>query len=243
MTTPSYAELVTALRREGEGLVAAAGMGLDEAVPACHDWNVHALVEHVARVYARITRVVSTRATEAPAAGTVVPTGEPVAVLRDLLDDVVAALSECEPDTPVWNWEPTAPQTATFWARRMAHESSVHRFDAQAAHGVMQPIDAELASDGVDELIDVIAHRVYQRDGLTGPTGTVRLQASDSEPWHLRLEPDGLLRTDVVSTPDVIISGTSSALLLAAYSRVPWTALDVTGDTDLLTRWSAAMNF
>jgi uncharacterized protein (TIGR03083 family) len=243
MTTPSYAELVTALRREGEGIATAAGMGLDAAIPACHDWDVEALVQHVARIYARIARVVSTRMTEQPQAGTVVPDGDPVEVLRDLLDDLVTALSECDPDTPVWNWEPTAPQVAMFWARRMAHESSVHRFDAQGAHGVMQPIDAELANDGIDELIDVIARRVYTRDNVAGPTGTVRLQSSDSESWHVTLEPAGPRRSDVVTEPDVTVRGTSSALLLAAYSRIPWTSLEVTGDTDLLDRWSAAMSF
>jgi hypothetical protein len=31
--------------------------------------------------------------------------------------------------------------------------------------------------------------------------------------------------------------------LLASYGRAPWTALDVDGDTDLLTAWSEALNF
>jgi uncharacterized protein (TIGR03083 family) len=243
LTTPSYAELVTAVRREGEGIAAAAGMGRDAAIPACDGWDVKALVQHVSLVYARIARVVSTRATESPQTAAVLPDGDPVEVFRDLLDSVVTALSECDADTPMWNWAPTTPQVAMFWARRMAHESSVHRFDAQAAHGVVQPIDAELAADGIDELIDVIAHRVYSRDNLTGPTGTVRLQSSDNDTWHLALEPDGPRRTEMVTAPDVAANGTSTALLLAAYGRIPWTSLEVTGDADLLTRWSAAMNF
>jgi uncharacterized protein (TIGR03083 family) len=243
MTTPSYAELVTAVRREGEGIATAAGMGVDAPVPTCKDWNVEALLHHVTLVYARIARVVSTRATETLQTAVVVPEGDALEVFRDLLDNVVTALSECEPDTPVWNWAPNAPQVAAFWARRMAHESSVHRFDAQAAHGVMQPIDAELATDGIDEMIDAIAPRVYARDNLAGPTGTVRLQSTDHESWNLQLEPDGPRRIDVVSQPDVVASGTSSALLLAAYARIPWTSLEVSGDASLLDRWSAAMNF
>jgi uncharacterized protein (TIGR03083 family) len=243
VTTPPYAELVTAVRREGEGIAAAAGMGLDAPIPTCAGWDVTTLLAHVAVVYARISRLVSTRATEGPQSAPVLPEGDPLEVFRDLLDTVVAALSESEADTPVWNWAPGAPQAAMFWARRMAHESSVHRFDAQAAHGVVQPIDAELAADGIDELIDVVAHRVYTRDNLAGPTGTIRLQSTDNDSWHLRLEPDGPRRTDVISEPDVIANGTSSALLLAAYGRVPWMALEVTGDADLLTRWSTAMNF
>jgi uncharacterized protein (TIGR03083 family) len=244
MTTPSYSELVTAIRREGEGLVSAAGMGLDAEVPACDGWDVRALVEHVSKVYARIVRIVSSRASEPPEAGTQVPAGEPIDVLCDLLDDLVSELSDCDPETPLWNWAPDAPQDATFWARRMAHESAVHRFDAQAAHGVMQPIDADLASDGIDELIDVIAARVYTRDDVNGPTGTVTLHATDNEAWHLHLAPKGLQRAEAAKEPDAVVSATTSALLLAAYGRVPWSALDVTGkDTELLDRWSAALNF
>jgi uncharacterized protein (TIGR03083 family) len=243
MTTPSYAELVTAVRREGEGIATAAGMGTDAAVPTCDDWTVESLVVQVSRVYARVARIASTRATESPQTPVELPDGDSLHVLRDVLDELVSALSECDADTPLWNWAPGAAKTAMFWARRMAHESSVHRFDAQAAHGVMQPIDSELAGDGIDELIDVLARRVYTRDDVSGPTGTVTLQASDHDAWHLELEPEGISRTEIVKAPDVIVSGTSSALLLGAYGRIPWTSLEVAGDSDLLAQWSAAMKF
>jgi uncharacterized protein (TIGR03083 family) len=243
MSAPPYAELVTAVRREGEGILAAAGMGMDADVPTCAGWDVAAVVEHVSRVYSRVGFFVSTRITVRPEADPDLPDGKPLAVLGGLLDELVAALTECDSDTPVWNWVLDAPGQATFWARRMAHESAVHRFDAQAAHGVQQPIDAELASDGIDELIDVVAHRVYTRDNVVGPTGIVTLQASDNDAWHLQLKPDGVSRIDVVKGPDVTASGTSSDLLLAAYGRVPWSSLDVSGDADLLVDWSAALNF
>jgi uncharacterized protein (TIGR03083 family) len=242
MTAPSYSELLSALRREGEGLIAAAGLGLDEPVPTCTDWTVASLVAHVSKVYARTTRLVSLRATEPPPAGTEVPAGDPIEVLRELLDDLVSELSECEAETPLWNWS-TAPQNAMFWARRMAHESAVHRFDAQAAHGVMQPIDAELASDGIDELIDVIANRVYSRDQVSGPVGIVGLQPTDNEAWLVQLEPNHLQRIDGGRQADVTVTGTSSALLLAAYARVPWSSLEVSGDADLLAQWTTALNF
>jgi uncharacterized protein (TIGR03083 family) len=243
MTTPSYAELVTAVRREGEGIAAAAGMGTDAAVATCGDWTVESLVVHVSRVCARVAKIITTRATEQPQTTVELPDGDPLEVFRDVLDELVTSLSECEADTPLWNWEPSAPQTAMFWARRMAHESSMHRFDAQAAHGVLQPIDSELAGDGVDELVDVLARRVYTRDQVSGPTGTVTLQASDHDAWHLQLEPDGIRRTEIVTAPDAAVSGTSSALLLAVCGRIPWTSLEVTGDSDLLGQWSAAMKF
>jgi uncharacterized protein (TIGR03083 family) len=242
MSTPAYSELVSAVRREGEGILAAAGMGFDADVPTCEDWNMAALVRHISKIYAFVTVVVSTRATQLPQRPAL-PDGEPLAVLSDVLDDVVAALSEIDADTPVWNWSDDAPDLGLFWARRMAHESSVHRYDAQAAHGVVQPIEAELAGDGVDELIDMVAPRIYRRDGMAGPAGSIALQSSDDGSWLLGLEPDGLARLEVLSEPDATARGTSSALLLASYSRVPWTSLEIEGDLDLLTQWTEAMSF
>lgn len=242
MTTPAYTELVSAVRREGQGILTAAGMGFDADIPTCDEWNMAQLVRHISKIYAFVTVVVSTRATELPERPAL-PDGEPLEVLSDVLDDVVAALSEIDAETPVWNWSDDASDLGLFWARRMAHESSVHRYDAQAAHGVEQPIDADLAGDGIDELLDMVAPRVYRREGVSGPTGTIALQSSDDGAWLLGLEPHSLARLEVITEPDVTVNGTSSALLLASYSRVPWTSLEVTGNADLLTQWTAAMQF
>lgn len=244
VNTPSYSELVAAVRREGEQLLAAAGQGLDEWVPSCEEWNVEALVEHVASVYNNVVQLVTRRLTTPNWDKDPVPDGEPLEVLRDLLDDLVEGLGECDPDTPVWNWASGSDDVAAFWARRMAHESSVHRFDAQVAHGIAQPIDAELAADGLDELIDVIGPRVYRREKITdGPVGVVALESSDNGTWYVELRADGLARRDVVSEPAAVVRGTTSGLLLAAYGRIPWTTQDVSGDVDLLDAWSAQMHF
>jgi uncharacterized protein (TIGR03083 family) len=243
LRTPAYSELVTAIRREGEGIVAAARSGLDAPVPTCGDWNVADLARHVWQVYANVTLYVTTRATSRPEKLPELPAGEPVDLLADQLDTIVTALGECEPDTPIWTWVFDAPEGAIFWARRMAHESAIHRFDAQNAHGIRQPIDAELAADGIDELIDIIAPRVYRRDKLSGPTGTVALRATDGEAWFLELAPDGVRRSELIESPVATAAGTSSALLLALYSRVPWTSLELSGDAALLDRWTSALSF
>jgi uncharacterized protein (TIGR03083 family) len=244
MTTLSYSELVTAVRREGEGIHAAAGLGLDADVPTCGDWDVAALVRHITRVYLSTGVILTSRATEQPQRRPEVPDGDPLEVFGNALDELVTALKDCEGETPVWNWATDQPDLAMFWARRMAHESSVHRFDAQTAHGVVQPIDAEIAGDGLDELVDVIVPRVYARDEITtGATGTISLQSSDDGSWCLELHADGISRMDVINEPDVVVHGTTSALMLAAYSRMPWTSLKTEGDTSVLTGWSETLNF
>ena len=54
----------------------------------------------------------------------------------------------------------------------MTHESAVHRYDAQRAHGLAQPIDADLACDGMDELVDLLLPRIVRRDSPELPTAT-----------------------------------------------------------------------
>jgi uncharacterized protein (TIGR03083 family) len=241
--TPSYSELVTAVRREGEGLLAAARSGTDAPVPTCGDWTVADLARHVWQVYANVTLYVSSRATARPERLPEMPDGDPVDLLAKQLDDLVGALSDTEPDTPIWTWVFNAPEGAIFWARRMAHESAIHRFDAQNAHGIRQPVDSELAADGIDELIDIIVPRVYSRDQVSGPTGTIELRATDGDSWLLELTPDAVHRKEVMESPQVTASGTGSALLLALYSRLPWTSLELAGDTALLDSWTAALSF
>ena len=243
MSAPSYSEYVASIRQDGEAILAAARYGVDEHVPTCGDWTVGNLLTHLGRVYNRAATVVSERLTTQldfppdPPEGT-----DPIGYVADALDDLVAALTSADPDTPVWNRFPE-PQTASFWARRMAHESAVHRYDAQLAHGVAQPIDADLARDGLDEMIDVLLPFVVTRDEVKLPEETYVFATTDDGSWPVRLGADGVQRLDVAKDPDVTVRATPSALLLAAYNRVPWTSLEVDGDLALLEQWSDLLKF
>ena len=46
----------------------------------------------------------------------------------------IDTLEALDPESPAWNWAPQAKK-AGFWHRRMAHETSVHRWDTQMALG------------------------------------------------------------------------------------------------------------
>src|SRR3954454_14214913 len=190
MGTPSYSELIATIRKEGEAILAAARFGVEAVVPTCEGWEVDDLLLHLGRVYCRAATLVSERSTSPqeyppePAAGT-----DPIEYLTDALDDLVEALSSADPDTPVWNWSGES-QTAAFWARRMAHESTVHRYDAQRAHGVAQPIDDALARDGLDEMVDVLLPRIVERDDVVLPSATYVFATTDVDGWAVRLGPD-----------------------------------------------------
>ncbi len=243
--TPPYSELVAAVRREGASLLAAGSLGVDVDVPTCPGWEVADLLTHVGRIYRRVATLVSTRATAAPESRPPLPEGDLVEVVTELLDDLVEQLAAVEPDTPVWNWS-NEPDLAAFWARRMAHESAVHRYDAQRAHGVAEPIDADLAADGLDEMIDVIAPLILGRVEAKLPTGALVLRTTDdgeSVDRPLALSAAGVARADVAPAAATVVTATSSTLLLALIGRIAWSSLDVDGDESLLAGWSETLQF
>jgi uncharacterized protein (TIGR03083 family) len=68
------------------------------------------------------------------------------------LDALVSGLASADPGMPAWTFLP-APSPLAFWARRQAHETAIHRADAELAAGSRPSYPAELAADGVDELL------------------------------------------------------------------------------------------
>jgi uncharacterized protein (TIGR03083 family) len=243
VTTSPYSELVAAIRREGEAILASGKQDLDIDVPTCGEWRMRDLLAHVATVYRRAATAVGDHTTsEVPWAPPPTDVEDPAEYLAEALDDLVHTLADSEPDSPAWNWSGDN-QTAQFWARRMAHESTVHRYDAQRAHGLAQPIDDDLACDGMDELVDLLLPRIVTRDSPQLPTATYHFVATDGSEWVVKSDADGVARLPAARNVDVTITGPASAVLLAAYGRVKWASLETSGDEGLLTEWSSAFRF
>lgn len=80
-----------------------------------------------------------------------------------------------------WTFLPTAPPSpVAFWARRQAHETTVHRMDAEAALGVLfSAVEPEFAEDGVDELLTGFHARPRSRVRTAEPK-VVRVRAADT---------------------------------------------------------------
>ena len=136
---------------------------------------------------------------------------------------------------PCWSW--TDDRTVGFWARRQAHELSVHRWDAQAAAGTTAPIDRELAADGIQELFDILPFR--PGGAPTGNGETIHLHCTDGDgEWLVRLAPEGVTVVNEHAKGDVAARGGASDLLLMMWGRIPVDQVEVFGDASLLERWS-----
>lgn len=237
---------LAALRAEGPALRAAAGKASpDTPVPSCPDWTMQELVLHVASVYrwvrSHVGRGVTTKPEPRPTSFEDMPTGpDALAWWDEEYAGLVRQLDALDPALPAWNWAPQ-PKIAAFWHRRMAHETSVHRWDAQIAIAAAEPIEAKLAADGVTEVLDSWLPAGRHR-GPADRVGVVHLVATDAEQeWYIRLRGEGvaLLDTDTILDTDdhhtrTMAVGTASDLVLALFGRIPFDLLDVTGDPTLL---------
>jgi uncharacterized protein (TIGR03083 family) len=236
-----------ALRAEGDAFrtAVAGATDLSATVPTCPEWSIADLTAHLANLYNRTRRLISTGALGRPEDwNTPAPADSPDEVVSQWTDEFVellAALDAVDPEQPTWNWAPQAKK-AVFWHRRMAHETAVHRWDAQlAATGLAEPIEAKLASDGITEVLDTWLP-AGRRRGAGDHSGMIALHATDlDQVWYVRLRGAGvaLLDTDTLLDSDdhherATASGSASDGLLALYGRISYDALTVGGDLALL---------
>ncbi len=156
---------------------------------------------------------------------------------------VVSQIETADPSRihPTW----TGPQPGVWWMRRLAHEASMHRWDAFAATNSPDPIDTKLAVDGIDEVFDVFAPNRLQFTSLAAKGETMHLHATDTDDgeWTVTLNPESLTWKRAHEKGDVAARGPVSDLLLMLWGRIPPTRLAVFGDSELLSRWQEAAKF
>jgi uncharacterized protein (TIGR03083 family) len=226
------------LDREGHLLFDAARTSPDADVPACPDFDVTKLVRHLDFVYRRTGVAIAGSPTTPFRRDESLPSPVPVdqaftAFPADLAS-LVAAVAGADPDLPTWTM--TDPDgRVSFWIRRAAHETTVHRVDAQQAAGLaVTPVDAPMAIDGIDELLSLAANRWA---GHVDAPCTVHLHATDAEgEWLVRFGPEGMTVDRGHAKGDAAVRGPVSDLYLWLWGRLPTDTLELFGDTDLVSR-------
>jgi uncharacterized protein (TIGR03083 family) len=238
-----------ALRADGAGVLAAIGQAgaITEPVPSCPDWTVGDLARHLGAVYRRTRLNAGSAGADESWGPVVVPTEAPAADDEQVvawygaeLAQINAFLDQLDPDLPTWNWAPQA-RTAAFWFRRMAHETALHRWDAQLATGLAEPLEAKLAGDTVAEALDTFLP-AGRRRAASDEAGMIQLTAADlGHTWTVRLWPEGVALLDTGTLLDddahparAAASGSASDLALALWGRLAFDILDTAGDLALL---------
>ncbi|MFD3514062.1 maleylpyruvate isomerase family mycothiol-dependent enzyme [Streptomyces sp. NPDC058657] len=241
---------------------AVAGADLGTRVPTCPDWTVRDLLLHTGWAHRWVHETVSKRSQEAiPPVD--VPHGEgpgtdDAAALDDWLAEgaerCAAALREAGPDVQVWTWAPADRPTA-FWARRMTHETVVHRADAALATGAGYEVDPEVAADAIDEWmwIGALPQTLQQRPRLRelfGEGRTVHFHATDTSPelnaeWIIDFTGKEIAWRRGHEKAAVALRGPLTDLLQVFYRRQSPDAgkVEVLGDRELLDQWLGLITF
>jgi uncharacterized protein (TIGR03083 family) len=244
-----HGDYLKMIGRESGALAGALRAGdVAAPVPSCPGWNIGRLVKHTGITHRWADAIVDRRSTE-PVDAKSIDLGLSDDAQRDAsrlaewfergashLTDTLAAV---DPDIEVWSWADR--HRVGFWSRRMAHETVVHRWDAEMARGTPGEIDGALAVDGVDERFDNLP-ATSRRSGVkvSGEGESVHLHCTDRDgEWLVRLLPDGPHITREHAKGDVAARGTASDILLLVYGRIPPERVEVFGDIEVLRRFQA----
>ena len=249
------ADHIARLREEGELLAGAAERaGLDAPVPACPGWRVRDLLKHTGYVHRWAAGYVREqhprwvdRATEEQilAGG---PRDDTLAGwFRDGHAALVRVLETAGPDMTCWTFL-EAPSPLAFWARRQAHETAIHRVDAEQAAAAAWAAGAgtgdgavfapAFAADGVDELIMGFLARDAERGSWDGPPGVLGIHADDgmgaTAHWRVASTPGQLTVAREAGPADCDITGSAAGLYLLLWNRRDASDLRVRGDPGTL---------
>jgi uncharacterized protein (TIGR03083 family) len=234
------------------------GADLALAVPSCPGWTLRQLAEHVGQAHRWATAIVTRRLTTAPDFDTLrVFAPEDANGLCNWLVEGAGELAEAirsvGPQTLIWSW--ADDQSARFWARRMTHETAMHRADADLALGRQFVLDAELAADAISEwlsllgLPEAIKYRPELAE-LCGEGQILHLHSTDpglgeAGEWIVRRTPSGPVWEPGHAKGDVAVRGAVVDLLLVMMRRVAPDEAPITvlGDASVLDHWLAHTRF
>ena len=229
-----YAEHIEAVERETSAFTRTLMRGdADAQVPSCPEWTLRDLAKHVGGVQGFWTHVLAEGTGRPKPAFDDEPGPSAGLWLVQIGGFLVNELKAASADTKVWTWNP-ADQSAAFAARRMAHETAVHRFDAQMAIGKPEPIEPALAADGIEEIFVMVD--AWPESGR-GEGQTLHLHSAEGDEWLITMNPDGLDIKREHAKGDLALRGAVSDLELVLYDRPPIGDVERFGDESVLDSW------
>jgi uncharacterized protein (TIGR03083 family) len=247
-TTLPFEDHVAALDSAGSRLVELAEKaGLDAPVPTCPAWAVDALVAHQAMVHRWAAAHVRGEDPDGLPNQTDIRTEvtDLPGYYREGHATLVQALRDAPADLVAMTFLKDASAPREFWARRQAHETTIHMVDALAAALGRFPtasevdVDAALAADGIDELLRGFFTRGRSKL-FDGEEYVIAVEALDARRrWvlqvaeRLTVAPDGAAGDEGAAT----ITGSAAEVYLALWNRGE--EVGVAGRPEVLERWRA----
>ncbi|UZJ30124.1 maleylpyruvate isomerase family mycothiol-dependent enzyme [Streptomyces endophytica] len=240
------------------------GAELATPVPACPGWNLGQLLRHLGEAHRWVETIVRTRATGP--------------VSEERINNVSDATDQDPAELAGWLTEGAGQTggrvadggaggrgvdrgpggTPVFWARRMTHETVVHRADAAFAVGADFTVDDAVAADALDEWMSFghlppVFETRPDLPALLAGGRTLCFRATGTAPdagaeWLVGLDGDTLASRRGRGPATVTARGPLADLLLFVYGRRfapggPGGDVEVVGDEALLDAWLDATSF
>jgi uncharacterized protein (TIGR03083 family) len=247
-------EHITTVGQEANLFAEAAEQGgLDADVPTCPGWNMRDLVRHLIEIHLWAAAHVAQPHHDKPWVDDLdeltafwpdlaVFWPDDNELIKSYLDtnaNLVDALESAPLDVESFTFLP-APSPLAMWARRQAHETAIHRFDAQSATDAGSGFDPVFASDGIDEILVGFAPRRAEFPVESARTMVVHAKDTDDR-WHVTMGPEGITSFRGDGPADVTLTGDASDLYLVLWNRVEDSSIAITGDSELLDKWHENM--
>ena len=244
------AQHITAVGQEAKLFAQAAEHGgLDADISTCPGWNMRELVRHLIEIHLWAASHVAQPHHDNPWVNDLAELtvfwpdlavfwpddDELVGWYLKVNANLVNALESAPLDVEAFTFL-AAPSPLAMWARRQAHETAIHRFDAENGAGIASTFDPTFASDGIDELLAAFAPRKTELSIATAQTMVVHATDTD-DLWHVTMAPDGISTIRDDGPADVTLTGDAPDLYLALWNRSENANVTVTGDQELLEYW------
>lgn len=247
MTAPlPFDRCLATIERAGADLATRAKeAGPPAPVTSCPGWSVADLVAHQGMVHRWAAAQLRLDETPVPQHEEFLQT-VPADQLLDWFADGVGALVETlravDPDVPAMVFLNDAPPPRHFWARRQAHETTIHAVDALAAALGRLPtaaeagIDHDVAVDGIDELVTGFFTRGRSRLAAEAPVSIAVSPTDAQRDWTLAVADDRLVTERVRrAAADAALTGTAAQLYLGLWNRGD--EITGSGRPGLLAQW------
>lgn len=195
---------------------------VDAPVPSCPGWTGADLARHVAEVYLHKTETMRQGTWPAPWPPEL---PDPLSALDDAYRQLTGEFAARAVTDKALTWY-AHDQTVGFWLRRMAQETVIHRLDAELAAGVEHdPIPADLAVDGIDELLTCFLVYASEEDPdevreyLADCDGRTVQIATDAAGWQVQLGPETITVERGESDAEAAVLGEPGAVLRWLWRR------------------------
>jgi uncharacterized protein (TIGR03083 family) len=234
-----YFELIDA---DTERLLAMGERGLTEQIPSCPGWDVAEVVWHTAGVFEHKVRVMADNAWPDPWPPPDFDERPEIPFLRDAKDDLFAEFARHGIDEPTTTFG--ADSTIGFWARRMALEAAVHRYDAELAHHDPTPVADDLAVDGIDEVLRVMLAGPWwaERVATEHPVDAVVAVESAGHAWACDVRRTAVtISSEPAPSAVARVAGEPEQVFLWLWGRADDSSVELTGDAATMAELRARL--